>query len=164
MSKELSKAACCRPLHYIYIITTTPVWCVRSPICLRRDGCDGVMISVPPPISRFPGSGVSAGGTESPYLDTPPEKGRRALPLKRRDAENAFTGPSLPPPRRSSGWAPFRRVARAAPPGVRWGSVHRRPSPPPAGPGSSAVPAGSTPFLSETCDILRMEYYFLTTI
>ena len=113
---------------------------MRSPICLRRDGCDGVMISVPPPISRFPGSGVSAGGTESPYLDTPPEKGRRALPLKRRDAENAFTGPSLPPPRRSSGWAPFRRVARAAPPGVRWGSVHRRPSPPPPG---RAVP----PFL-----------------
>jgi hypothetical protein len=104
---------------------------VRSPICLRRDGCVGVMISVPPPISRFPGSGVSAGGTESPYLDTPPEKRRGRCHSTPRCRKRVFGGhrPRAPSVVGVGPFSPGRsRGAAGGAVGLR---MHRRPSPPP---------------------------------
>lgn len=79
------------------------------------------------PISRVRRLGRGDG---IPLPRHPPRKGEEGAATQTPRCRNAFSGAIAPAPRRSSGWAPFR-AGLAAPPGVRWGSVHRRPSPPP---------------------------------
>ena len=92
------------------------------------------MISVPPPISRFPGSGVSAGvgdGIPLPRHTPPKRGGGAAIQTPERCRKRVFGGhrPRAPSVVGVGPFSPGRsRGAAGGAVGLR---MHRRPSPPP---------------------------------